>query len=80
VRGPLGYGVWGRLGGLVGRRTRVTPRPEQQMNSAAFEQEKVNKILAEQDARYDAMTEAQRDEYYMKPKLLTRIKKSLRGQ
>jgi hypothetical protein len=68
------------LGGLVGRKTRATPRPEQQMKSAALEQEKVNEILSEQDARYDAMTEAQRDEYYMKPSLKTRIKKALRGQ
>ncbi len=50
------------------------------MKSAALEQEKVNEILSEQDARYDAMTEAQRDEYYMKPSLKTRIKKALRGQ
>jgi hypothetical protein len=80
VRGPLVYGLWGRLGGLVGRRTSASPRSEQQLKSAALEQEKVNEILSEQDARYDAMTEAERDEYYMKPKLLTRIKKSLRGQ
>ena len=55
-------------------------RPEQQMNIAALEQDKVDHIDAEQDARYDAMTPEQRDEYYMKPKLTTRIKKALRGQ
>ncbi len=80
VRGPLGYGLRGRLGGLVGRSTRTPPRPEQQLKSAALEREKVNEILSEQDARYDAMTEEERNEYYMKPKLLTRIKKALRGQ
>jgi len=80
VRGPLGYGLWGRLGGLVGRRTSATPRPEQQIKSAALEQEKVNEVLAEQDARYDSMTEEEREKYYVKPSLKTRIKKSLRGQ
>ena len=80
MRGPLGYGLWGRLGGLVGRRTSAPPRPEQQMKGAALEQEKVNEIVSKQDARYDAMTEEERDQYYMKPNLMTRIKKSLRGQ
>lgn len=80
MRGPLGYGLWGRLGGLVGRRTSATPRPEQQIKSAALEQEKVNEVLAEQDARYDSMTEEEREKYYVKPSLKTRIKKSLRGQ
>jgi hypothetical protein len=50
------------------------------MKGAALEQEKVNEIVSKQDARYDAMTEEERDQYYMKPNLMTRIKKSLRGQ
>ena len=50
------------------------------MNNAAVEQDKVDHIVAEQDAHYDAMTPQQRDEYYMKPKLTTRIKKAFRGQ
>jgi hypothetical protein len=50
------------------------------MNGAALEQGKVNEILSEQDARYDAMTEAEREKYYLKPSLTTKIKKALRGQ
>ena len=69
--------VFGFYGGRRGRRML---RPEQQMNNAAVEQDKVDQIVAEQDARYDAMTPEQRDEYYMKPRMLTRIKKTLRGQ
>jgi hypothetical protein len=63
-----------------GRRTREALRPEQQMNSAAAQQEKVDEIVTKQDARYDAMSDEEREKYYMKPSLMTRIKKSLRGQ
>ncbi len=54
--------------------------PEQQMVDAALEQEKVNQDLAKQDARYDSMTEEERETYYLKPSLMTKIKKALRGQ
>jgi len=50
------------------------------MNDAALEQEKVNSVLAKQDARYDAMSDDEREQYYLKPSLLTKLKKSLRGQ
>jgi hypothetical protein len=50
------------------------------MKSAAIEQEKVNEVLAEQDARYDSMSEEERDKYYMKPSPMTRIRKAFRGQ
>jgi len=50
------------------------------MNSAALQQEKVNEVVSKQDSRYDAMTEEERVKYYMKPSLVTKIKKSLRGQ
>jgi len=50
------------------------------MNSAALQQEKVDEIVSKQDSRYDAMTEEERAKYYMKPSLMTKIKKSLRGQ
>ena len=69
--------VFGFNGGGRGRRLL---RPDQVMNNAAVEQDKVDHIVAEQDARYDAMTPQERDEYYMKPTLMTRIKKALRGQ
>ena len=50
------------------------------MNNAALEQEKLNKVLAKEDARYDAMTEEEREKYYVNPSLFTKIKKALRGQ
>ena len=67
------------LGGLV-RVGRPTPTPEQQMNRATLEREKVGEVLSKQDARYDAMTDEERERYSMKPNLITRIKKALRGQ
>jgi hypothetical protein len=36
-------------------------------------------VVGKQDARYDAMTEEERERYYMKPGLMTKIKKALRG-
>ena len=50
------------------------------MKGAALEQEKVNEVLAKQDARYDSMSEEERERYYLKPSLMTRIKKACRGQ
>jgi hypothetical protein len=50
------------------------------MNSATVQQEKVNEVLAKQDARYDSMTDEEREKYYLKPSLLTKFKKALRGQ
>jgi hypothetical protein len=50
------------------------------MKSAVLEQEKVNEVLAKQDARYDSMSEEERERYYLKPRLMTRIKKACRGQ
>jgi len=70
---PFGLGRLVRVG-------RPTPTPEQQMNSAALEQEKIGEVLSKQDARYDAMTDEERERFYMKPNLITRIKKALRGQ
>jgi hypothetical protein len=69
-----------RIFGLFGWRRGVPLRPDQITNNATLEQEKVNEIVSKQDARYDAMTDEQRERYYMKPSLRTRITKSLRGQ
>jgi hypothetical protein len=77
MRGPLGNGWWNNLGDLFGRRWRT---PEQRMNSATVEQEEIKKVLSKQDARYDSMTEEEREKYYMKPSLMTKLKKALRGQ
>ena len=72
--------IFGVFGNGPGRRGPKTLNPEQQMNSAALQQEKVDEIVSKQDARYDAMTEEEREKYYMKPSLKTKIKKALRGQ
>jgi hypothetical protein len=65
--------------GFLGR-SRAAPTPEQQMNDAALEQEKVNQVLAEEDARYDAMTDEEREKYYVKPSAMTKFKKYFRGE
>lgn len=69
-----------RIFGVFGWRRGVTLRPEQQKNRAALQQEKIDEVLAKQDARYDSMSDEEREKYYLKPNLMTRIKKSLRGQ
>ena len=68
---PFGFG--GQARGMR------TISPEQLKNNQALQQDKVSEVLSKQDARYDAMTEEERDKYYLKPNLMTRIKKALRG-
>jgi hypothetical protein len=53
-------------------------RPDQQLNADEAEQDKIDHIVAREDARYDAMTDEQREKYYIKPSMLTRLKKYLR--
>jgi hypothetical protein len=65
--------------GFLGR-GRAPLRPDQQLNNAEAEQEKVNEVLAKEDARYDAMTDEEREKYYVKPSPITKIKKFFRGQ
>ncbi|HUZ40430.1 MAG TPA: hypothetical protein VMU68_03440 [Acidimicrobiales bacterium] len=50
------------------------------MNDSILEREKISKILEKQDARYDSMSEEEREKYYLKPNLMTKIKKAIRGQ
>ncbi len=71
-----------RIGGFggLGRRGKRPLSVEQQYNRDALQQEKVDEVLAKQDARYDSMTPEERESYYLKPSLLTRLKKALRGQ
>lgn len=70
--------------GIFGGGSQMNPpkviSPEQKLNSAALEQDKVVDIVNKQDARYDAMSEEERDKYYVHPNLITKIKKALRGQ
>jgi len=72
--------VFGFFGNGPGRRGPKTLNPEQQMNNSALQQEKVDEIVSKQDSRYDAMSEDEREKYYMKPSLMTKIKKALLGQ
>jgi hypothetical protein len=50
------------------------------MNDAVVEQENVNQVLAKEDAHYDAMTEEEREKYYVEPGPFTKFKKFFRGQ
>jgi hypothetical protein len=54
--------------------------PEVQKNNAILNEDKVDHLIADQDARYDAMTEEERDKYYVHPNLFTKIKKAFRGE
>jgi len=54
--------------------------PERQKANAALGQDEVVDINAKQDARYDAMTEEERDKYYVHPNVFTKIKKAWRGE
>jgi hypothetical protein len=68
--------------GLFGGGGRGGPRtlsPQQLKNNENSEQDVVDHVLAKQDARYDAMTDEERQKYYLKPSLMTKIKKALRG-
>jgi hypothetical protein len=72
-RGGFGFGGLGRGG-------RKALSEAQIHNREALQEEKVDEVLSKQDARYDAMTEEEREKYYMKPSLKTKILKALRGQ
>ncbi|HEY5439326.1 MAG TPA: hypothetical protein VIJ99_10545 [Acidimicrobiales bacterium] len=41
---------------------------------------KVDEVTSNADARYDAMTDEEREKYYVKPSLKTKIVRALRGQ
>jgi len=66
--------------GLGQPRRPKTISQEQLINNEAVQQENVDKVVAKQDARYNSMTEEEREKYYMHPSLMTKIKKALRGQ
>jgi hypothetical protein len=54
---------------------KAPPNPTQLKNSDALDEMKVDKINAAEDSRYDAMTDAQREAYYVSPSLSTRLRK-----
>lgn len=71
--------VRGGFGGF-GRGGKKALSDKQIRNRDALQQEIVDKVVAKQDARYDAMSPEEREKYYLKPSLLTKLKKALRGQ
>jgi hypothetical protein len=54
---------------------KVPPNPTQLRNSDALDEMQVDKVNATEDARYDAMTDAERENYYVNPSLSTRLRK-----
>jgi hypothetical protein len=72
-------GRFGSFGGL-GRGGKKVLTDAQIHNRDALQQEKIDEVLSKQDARYDAMSPEERDKYYLKPSLLTKLKKAFRGQ
>jgi hypothetical protein len=71
----------GRFTGfLFGTLSRAAPGPAEIRNSGALGEMATDKTRAEEDSRYDAMTDAQRDAYYVNPSLWTRISKRVRGR
>jgi hypothetical protein len=54
---------------------KAPPNPSQLKNSDNLGEMNVDKINAAEDARYDAMTDDQRETYYVNPSLSTRPRK-----
>lgn len=54
---------------------KTPPNPTEVQNSNAVEEMQLDQVESAKDARYDAMTDAQRDAYYVNPSLKTRIGK-----
>ena len=62
------------------RRGRVPPNDAQMRNMAGVEEIKLEHVEEEEDERYDAMTDAQREAYYVNPGVWTRLRKKARGR
>jgi hypothetical protein len=54
-------------------------RPDQLLNKGQAESMKVDEVTGDADARYDAMTDEERQAYYVSPSRGTRLKKFIRG-
>jgi hypothetical protein len=63
-----------------GGRGRLTPRADQIQNKQGVEEIKLEHVEDDEDARYDAMTEEQREAYYVNPGLWTKLRKKARGR
>ncbi len=55
-------------------------RPDQVRDVEASEEVTIDAINAEEDSRYDRMSDSERDAYYVHPNLRTRIAKFIRGR
>lgn len=55
-------------------------RPDQVQGANALEDVKIDAITSKEDSRFDKMSEAQRDAYYVHPNLVTRFVKFFRGR
>ena len=54
---------------------KTPPNPTEVQNSNAVEEMQLDQVESAKDARYDAMTDAQRDAYYVNPSLKKRVGK-----
>lgn len=55
--------------------SKALPNPSQLRNSHDLEEMNVDKVVAAEDSRYDAMTDAKRETYDVNPTLRTRVAK-----
>ena len=53
--------------------------PEQVRNDGEVAAMAVERAVAKDDAKYDAMTDAERQAYYLRPSLFSRLKKRVKG-
>ena len=58
---------------------RLRKTPSQSRNDQEVEAMAVEKAVAKDDATYDAMTDAERQAYYLRPSLFSRLKKRVTG-
>lgn len=49
-------------------------------NQAGLEQMEVDEVTAQDDAKYESMTDEERKGYYLKPTLMTRVKQAFGRQ
>lgn len=54
---------------------KTPPNPTELRNSDAVQEMQLDQVESAKDARYDAMTDAQRDAYYVNPSLKKRVGK-----
>ena len=54
---------------------KTPPNPTELRNSDTVQEMQLDQVESAKDAHYDAMTDAQRDAYYVNPSLKTRVGK-----